>query len=683
MMIDKEGDMNSNSLISLTNSPREAIKIIADHMLQIRPREKVTYRPYRKTEVYYDKHLYLRNVDLKKLYPEAICGNVVYIGTVIEACVEIDAKLNFEGNAKVIYHGDVIFDSKKDRDPDGKNRCPIHLQKGDNNVIFMVRCENDQHFEFKFMPSVRWYWTWAKYYILSARATSPIGEYSGEDGIGISRLYQNENEQFDGEFVYPKVEKYENTIDFDSILDNAGGEIAYALTYALDDTSLEIKTPCESKIFVNGKEKSSPISLQKGDEVLIRLKKGTCHRFEYSGENIGIPFMTSSRSSGDKFLTLGSFGEDSDVIDIQFKNPYAGFGGEAVFWKLQSKNDYLRPHLLSRFFGQWHYSFMVGEYGIMNASKVLENREYFEYFRDHMRLMVEHFSYMRYEHKHFSAPSFLDISASLHDLDSIGSIGRNLCVYYELTGDKDALPIIDTLLEAMVKKIPRFEDGTFHRHSDMWADDTFMSCPFLVRAGLLKNDRKYHEEAIRQLLGFKKRLWMANERIFSHIFFLNPPEPNNIPWGRGNGWIYVSLSDALENISPDTDGYNELMTTYLEFTEGIIAHQDKDGLWHQVLNRADSYSETSCTAMFLLGLCRGIKHGWLDIRYLEYAEKAYLGLITHKIDRDGAVYDVCMGSGNARDVNYYMNLGAIDNDDHGTGVILTALSALSELTDNK
>ena len=142
-----------------------------------------------------------------------------------------------------------------------------------------------------------------------------------------------------------------------------------------------------------------------------------------------------------------------------------------------------------------------------------------------MRLMVEYFDYMRYENKHFSAPSFLDISASLHDLDSIGSIGRNLCVYYNETGDKDALPIIDTLLAAMEKKIPRFEDGTFHRHNDMWADDTFMSCPFLVEAGILKNDEKYHREAIRQLLGFKKRLYMADEKIFSHIFFLNTQRP--------------------------------------------------------------------------------------------------------------------------------------------------------------
>ena len=115
------------------------------------------------------------------------------------------------------------------------------------------------------------------------------------------------------------------------------------------------------------------------------------------------------------------------------------------------------------------------------------------------------------------------------------------------------------------------------------------------------------------------------------------------------------------------------METYKEFTKGIVSLQDGDGLWHQVLNRHDSYSETSCTSMFIIGLCRGIRNGWIGEEYKDAVRKAYCGLLTHKIDKNGAVYDVCMGSGNARDVNYYMNLGAIDNDDHGTGVVLTAI----------
>ena len=166
----------------------------------------------------------------------------------------------------------------------------------------------------------------------------------------------------------------------------------------------------------------------------------------------------------------------------------------------------------------------------------------------------------------------------------------------------------------------------------------------------------------------------------SHIFFLDTNEPNNIPWGRGNGWVYVSLSDALENIPEGFSGRDFLMDFYHSFTEGLVKLQDADGLWHQVLNRPDSYQETSCTGMFMLGLCRGIKNGWLDKEtYMPYVERAYLGLLDKKISSTGNVYDVCMGSGNAKKVEYYMNLGAVDNDDHGTGVILTAIAEMMKI----
>ena len=84
--------------------------------------------------------------------------------------------------------------------------------------------------------------------------------------------------------------------------------------------------------------------------------------------------------------------------------------------------------------------------------------------------------------------------------------------------------------------------------------------------------------------------------------------------------------------------------------------------------------------MFMLGLCRGIKNGWLGRdTYMPYVERAYMGLLNKKISSTGNVYDVCRGSSNSKMVEYYMNLGAIDNDDHGTGVILTAISEMMKI----
>jgi hypothetical protein len=59
--------------------------------------------------------------------------------------------------------------------------------------------------------------------------------------------------------------------------------------------------------------------------------------------------------------------------------------------------------------------------------------------------------------------------------------------------------------------------------------------------------------------------------------------------------------------------------------------------------------------------------------------RAYNGLLDKKVSATGNVYDVCRGSSNSKDVEYYMNLAAIDNDDHGTGVILTAISEMLKI----
>ena len=59
-----------DSLASKVQTPHEAIKIIADNMLKIRPRVEVTYHPYKKNDIYSDRFCMMREIDLKKLYPE-------------------------------------------------------------------------------------------------------------------------------------------------------------------------------------------------------------------------------------------------------------------------------------------------------------------------------------------------------------------------------------------------------------------------------------------------------------------------------------------------------------------------------------------------------------------------------------------------------------------------------------
>ena len=667
------------SLYTVTTEPKEAVKIIADNMIKTRPRGEVKYRPCHKSELYRDLPTAgARVVDIKKLHPEAKAGDVVYIGAVLDSCDDSVARINFWGDAKVTLNGETVYDAEGNT---GLNQPLVNFKKGDNPVVFEVRCHSDEAFEFRFMPSVRHYIMWAKFYLLNVRVKCPLAEYKDEDGVAISRIYKS-GEKFDGEYIYPRAPKAKSVIDFGEIYANCKGKFAFALTNATEDTPLSITPYGRAKVTVNGEacEIIENISLKRGDTVLVKIERGDKWGFAYSAKCLKPAIITSNRPESDEWITVGAFGADGDIdtpvgpeCGIDFAKPFTTEEG-AVYWKLADKNEYLRPSLATRFFGQWFYALMVGTHGLYKAYTATGDEKYLNYFIDSTTTLAEYFDYVQYDASQFGQTSFLELATKLDNLDAIGSMGRNLCELYKIAPRADVLKLIEILADAAMNNIPRFEDGTYHRERDMWADDLFMSCPFLVRYAALKGDKNFADEVVRQLLGFKNRLWMADQKIMSHIFFLDTNEPNLVPWGRGNGWVYVSLTDALENLPQGTEGYDELMKFYLEFTEGIVKLQDADGLWHQVLNLPYSYQETSCTGMFLLGLCRGINNGWIGAEYKKYADKAYLGLLDKKISSIGNVYDVCMGSSNSKNAEYYVNLGAVDNDDHGTGVILTAIN---------
>ena len=660
-------------LCEITDNVLETVKIIADNMIASRPEKEVEYTTFKLTDVYRDtKALGPRVVMLDKLYPEAENGEAAFVGTNLKAADDCEIFLNTEGALKVWFEDELILNSL---DNSHENiRTKIMLKKGINKLLLMCR-KTDNNFSFKFMPCVRIYYMWAKDYIAHVRALCPLSEYAAEDGIAVSKLLKTEDE-FDGSFVYPKAPKEENVICLKNDSENAA---SYALTYALKDTTLSLSGACEISVYVNQKKilDYSEIVLCRGDEILIKSKGRSDITFG-KGADIGIPFLKSARSCKPKWLILNSVLSENEPLEIRFQKPYKAVGGK-TFWKLCEDDGYIRPYLETYFYSQWFYALMVGHYGLLDAYKATGEEMYRDYFISSMTNISKYFEYMEYECDIFGDSTFLQKSHDLDNLDEIGTMGMCLSELYFINRDRQTQKLLKKLIGCAMNNVPRFDDGTFRRPETMWADDTYMSCPFIVRMGKLSGDKRYYSEVISQFKGFKKRLYMPDEKLFSHIFFTDKSAPNKIPWGRGNGWVYNSLSDVLVNLPKDTEGYDFLLELFVDFTEGIIKCQDADGLWHQVLNRSDSYSETSASGMFLMGLSRGINNGWLPVSYKKYADLAYKGLISKKIDEKGNVYDVCMGSSCSDKAEYYMRLGTIDNDDHGTGIILSAFAEYSKL----
>jgi len=121
---------------------------------------------------------------------------------------------------------------------------------------------------------------------------------------------------------------------------------------------------------------------------------------------------------------------------------------------------------------------------------------------------------------------------------------------------------------------------------------------------------------------------------------------------------------------------------YKSHVQSISALQSGEGFWHQLLDRPDSYLETSATAIFTYCIARGINKGWLDV--ISFGPVAFLGwsAVASKINTQGQVEGVCVGTGMAFDPAFYyyrpVNVWAA----HGYGTTILAGAEIYRLIGN-
>ena len=72
-------------------------------------------------------------------------------------------------------------------------------------------------------------------------------------------------------------------------------------------------------------------------------------------------------------------------------------------------------------------------------------------------------------------------------------------------------------------------------------------------------------------------------------------------WARANGWAVLTLCDVLDVLPERAQGRDEILSLLKDLLRGISAYQAPDGRWHQLIDKTESYLETSASAMFVYG----------------------------------------------------------------------------------
>jgi unsaturated rhamnogalacturonyl hydrolase len=236
---------------------------------------------------------------------------------------------------------------------------------------------------------------------------------------------------------------------------------------------------------------------------------------------------------------------------------------------------------------------------------------------------------------------------------------------YLLNGDTNWLAL------GLQKADEQFENplpNGLARESRFWVDDCFMIGSLQIQAFRATHDPKYADRVATELAAYLDKLQQPNGLFFhadvSHHF-----------WGRGNGWFAAALAEVLSSLPPENTNYARLMAGYKKMMAALKIYQSPSGLWRQHMDDPQAWDETSCTGMFTYAMIVGVKHGWLDASYEKVARRGWIGLCG-KIDADGNVQDVCVGTNQKDDTQYYLDRPRATGDLHGQAPVLWSAAAL-------
>ena len=667
---------------SVLTEHRDIIAKTAKRYMQLNPTKPFVYREFDKSGFSLESSGRYK-LDFDEIYPGVPDGSFAYAASVLysEGGGTLPVSILLISPAEIYLNGRLITKTNSWDEVFCEPRgLDIELEAGENIILVKARknvlgfgCEIGAYY-----PKTNMFC----FYAFSSECKEAIGwsfsgVYNSDVFGGVSPESLDEIEW------YPKKKEY----TFKPL------KSTYAVTRIRctgGEVLPNIKANCDYILYADGKAlKKNCAFMPAGEYVNISLKlidTDSSTLFECSFGGAEICFAENIKIPGRKWLYLET---EDDAARFGFDGCRL-YGGDTFF--VTAENTYLRPVLESALYGKISYPLGVVLYGLLRTGVVLQNNEIYEYAHNHLAMCADACSYAIYDAKKFGCALINNQIINMDALDDCGSFAAAVLEdYLKYNKDEKMTAFFEYVAEYILEKQERLKNGLFYRKQEglfyqftVWADDLYMSVPFMIRYAALKNDRKIIDDAANQFICIKQLLYMPEKKLISHVFSLKRGIPTNIPWGRGNGWVLFSLSELLLVLDEKHGKYKEIKDFFIELCEGFYNHRSSDGMIHQVADDLDSYAETSCSAMCAAAFARGVRLGILPLEYKTAARQIVHTIEKECIDKEGNVYGVCIGSGYSFRREYYKDeLPYRTNDTHGTGIVLTAISEVMILEEDE
>ncbi len=261
------------------------------------------------------------------------------------------------------------------------------------------------------------------------------------------------------------------------------------------------------------------------------------------------------------------------------------------------------------------------------------------------------------------------------DLNMFGSLPLEM---YLITKDKKywylGLPYADSQWAVPSNAKPQekeWDNKGYSWQTRLWIDDMYMITIVQTHAFKATKDKKYIDRAAREMVMYLDELQRPNG-----LFYHAPDVP--FYWGRGNGWMAAGMSELLGCLPKKHKDRARILEGYQKMMKSLKEYQNADGLWNQLIDKSDCWTETSGSAMFTFAFIMGVKNGWLDAQeYAPAARKAWMALVSY-INEKNQLREICVGTNKKNDEKYYYDRPRRTGDYHGQGPILWCTAALLE-----
>lgn len=369
------------------------------------------------------------------------------------------------------------------------------------------------------------------------------------------------------------------------------------------------------------------------------------------------------------------------LLQPDYKTPYGQLNPDSVKADIDRVFDYIESVTPAKMtdgkVNQGTYRLTSYEWAVMydallDAAKITGDRKYADYVSSRIRFLAEEAE----KAGDVSEDGQLRQVKDPRTLDDAGAMAGAWMRAAMADSTLKIEPYIQQYWDVVEQSPVHLADGTIARnrphYNAIWLDDMFMALPSMAVRSQYKDQPEQLNEAARIASGFFKRMWIPEKQIFRHGYLEDATHQPSMAWGRANGWAILTLCQLLDYLPADHPKRSEILDIYRKHAAGLAELQGIDGFWHQLLDRPETYEETSATAIFAYALAHGVNEGWLEATtYGPVAQLAWEAVST-KINQKGEVEGVCVGTGMGFDPAYYAYRPVSVKAAHGYGPTIWA-----------